>query len=238
MHPEPAAVEAIELTRTYWAGGRPLLALDHISLTVARGEIVAVMGPSGSGKSTLLYLLGGLDQPDGGAVRVAGVDWQTLHGTQRARFLRRSCGFIAQGLALLPQATAAENVEVPLLLAGVEPSERRRRVAQALERVGLAADAAKLTDQLSGGQQQRVSIARALVHEPAVVLADEPTGNLDSVTAQDITRLLVSVARERGSAVVLVTHDPAVARHAHRILALHSGRAGWAADGNISEGTG
>jgi putative ABC transport system ATP-binding protein len=226
---EPAAVEAIELTRTYWAGGRPLLALDHVSLTVAPGEIVAVIGPSGSGKSTLLYLLGGLDEPDGGTVRVAGVDWQTLRGSARAHFLRRNCGFIVQGLALLPQATAAENVEVPLLLGGVEPTERRRRVAAALESVGLAADAAKLTDQLSSGQQQRVSIARALMHEPAVVLADEPTGNLDSVTAQDITRLLVSAARTRGSAVVLVTHDPAVARHADRTLVLYSGRAGWAA---------
>src|SRR5258706_6344984 len=166
MLTEPVAVEAIELTRTYNVGGRPLHALDHVSLTVARGEIVAIMGPSGSGKSTLLYLLGGFDQPDGGTVRVAGVDWRTLHGSARARFLRRSCGFIAQGLTLLPQATAAENVEVPLLLGGVKPSERRRSVAEALERVGLAADAAKLTDQLSGGQQQRVAIARALVHAP------------------------------------------------------------------------
>jgi putative ABC transport system ATP-binding protein len=227
MLTEPVAVEAIELTRTYNVGGRPLHALDHVSLTVARGEIVAIMGPSGSGKSTLLYLLGGFDQPDGGTVRVAGVDWRTLHGSARARFLRRSCGFIAQGLTLLPQATAAENVEVPLLLGGVKPSERRRSVAEALERVGLAADAAKLTDQLSGGQQQRVAIARAIVHAPAVVLADEPTGNLDSVTAQDVTRLLVSAAQERGVAVILVTHDPAVARHAHRTLALHSGRGSW-----------
>src|SRR5689334_14930525 len=194
MAAEPAAVEAIELTRTYSSGGRPLLALDRVSLTVARGEIVAIMGPSGSGKSTLLYLLGGLDRPDGGTVRVAGVDWQTLHGSERSRFLRHNCGFIAQGLSLLPQATAAENVEVPLLLSDVEPSERRRRVAEALERVGLADHVAKLTDQLSGGQQQRVSIARALVHDPAIVLADEPTGNLDSVTAQDVTRLLVSAA--------------------------------------------
>src|SRR5262245_31941771 len=230
MAPEPAAVEAIALTRAYQIGGQPVLALDHVSLTVARGEIVAVVGPSGSGKSTLLYLLGGLDQPDAGTVRVAGVEWQTLHDAERARFLRRSCGFIAQGLALLPQATAAENVEVPLLLDRVELGERRRRVAEALERVGLAVDAAKLTDQLSGGQQQRVSIARALVHEPAVVLADEPTGNLDSVTAQDVAGLLVAAARERGAAVVLVTHDPAVARHADRILALHSGRADWAAE--------
>src|SRR5215813_12833548 len=142
MVPEAAAVEAIALTRTYQVGGRPVLALDHVSLTVARGEIVAVVGPSGSGKSTLLYLLGGLDQPDTGTVRVAGVEWQALHGAERARFLRRSCGFIAQGLALLPQATAAENVEVPLLLDRVEPGARRHRVAAALERVGLAAHAA------------------------------------------------------------------------------------------------
>jgi putative ABC transport system ATP-binding protein len=234
---EPAAVEAIALTRVYQIGGRPLLALDHVSLTVAHGEIVAVVGPSGSGKSTLLYVLGGLDQPDGGTVRVTGVEWRMLRGTERARFLRRSCGFIAQGLALLPQATAAENVEIPLLLDRVEPGERRRRVAEALERVGLAAHATKLTDQLSGGQQQRVSIARALVHEPAVVLADEPTGNLDSVTAQDITRLLVAAASEHGSAVVLVTHDSAVARHADRILTLQSGRASWVASGEMVQET-
>jgi putative ABC transport system ATP-binding protein len=127
-------------------------------------------------------------------------------------------------MALLPQATAAENVEVPLLLDGVEQAERTRRVAEVMERVGLSDEMAKLTDQLSGGQQQRVAIARALVGEPAVVLADEPTGSLDSVTAQSITSLLVSAALERGAAVVLVTHDPAVARHAHRIIGLHSGR--------------
>ncbi len=224
MKTEAPAVEAIELTRTYATPGQPLRSLDHVTLSVARGEIVAVMGPSGSGKSTLLFLLGGLDEPDAGRVRVAGVDWQTLHGTERARFRRSSCGFIVQGLALLPQAAAAENVEVPLLLDGVEPSARSRRVSEALERVGLADEGAKLTDQLSGGQQQRVSIARALVNEPAVVLADEPTGSLDSVTAQAVTTLLVTAAREGGAAVVLVTHDPAVARHADRTLFLHSGR--------------
>ncbi|MDT5256375.1 MAG: putative transport system ATP-binding protein [Mycobacterium sp.] len=195
-----------------------------MSLAAARGEVVAVTGPSGSGKSTLLFLLGGLDTPDEGQVRVAGVDWATVRGRARARFRRRTCGFIVQGLALLPQATAAENVEVPLLLDGIEPTARGRRVAAALERVGLAQDSLKLTDQLSGGQQQRVAIARALVAEPAVVLADESTGSLDSVTAQDIVALLVAAARERDAAVVMVTHDPTVAAHADRVVAMHSGR--------------
>ena len=212
------------LTRTYRGGGHEVRGVDSVSLAAARGEVVAVTGPSGSGKSTLLFLLGGLDTPDEGHVRVAGVDWAMLRGRARARFRRRTCGFIVQGLALLPQATAAENVEVPLLLDGIEPAARDRRVAGALERVGLAQHSLKLTDQLSGGQQQRVAIARALVAEPAVVLADEPTGSLDSVTAQDIVRLLVAAARERDAAVVMVSHDPTVAAHADRVVAMHSGR--------------
>ena len=224
MVPEAPAIEALTLTRTYRGGGHEVRGVDSVSLAAARGEVVAVTGPSGSGKSTLLFLLGGLDTPDEGQVRVTGVDWATLRGSARARFRRRTCGFIVQGLALLPQATAAENVEVPLLLDGIEPAARDRRVAGALERVGLAQHSVKLTDQLSGGQQQRVAIARALVAEPAVVLADEPTGSLDSVTAQDIVRLLVAAARERDAAVVMVTHDPTVAAHADRVVAMHSGR--------------
>jgi len=224
MVPEAPAIEALMLTRTYRGGGHQVRGVDSVSLAAARGEVVAVTGPSGSGKSTLLFLLGGLDTPDEGHVRVAGVDWAMLRGRARARFRRRTCGFIVQGLALLPQATAAENVSVPLLLDGIEPAARDRRVAGALERVGLAQHSVKLTDQLSGGQQQRVAIARALVAEPAVVLADEPTGSLDSVTAQDIVRLLVAAARERESAVVMVTHDPTVAAHADRVVAMHSGR--------------
>jgi len=141
-----------------------------------------------------------------------------------ARLRRRTCGFIAQGLSLLPQATAAENVEVPLLLDEVEEGERRRRVADALERVELSDHAAKLVDQLSGGQQQRVAIARALAIEPAVILADEPTGSLDSSTGEVVAQLLVDAARERGAAVILVTHNPAVAAHAQRIVRLRSGR--------------
>jgi ABC-type lipoprotein export system ATPase subunit len=232
MPPDAPAIEALAVTRTYRGGGHEVKGVDQVSLTAARGEVVAVTGPSGSGKSTLLYLLGGLDVPDEGQIRVSGVDWRTLRGRLRARFRRRTCGFVVQGLALLPQATAAENVEVPLLLDGLEARARGHRVAEALQRVGLAEHSLKLTDQLSGGQQQRVAIARALVAEPAVILADEPTGSLDSVTGEEIVALLVATARERDAAVVMVTHDPAVAAHADRAVALHSGRlqAGTPAD--------
>jgi putative ABC transport system ATP-binding protein len=216
-------VESRGLTRVHATGGQEVRSLDGVSLTVAAGEVVAVMGASGSGKTTLLHLIGGLDHPDSGEVRVAGVDWATLHGQERARFRRRTCGFVLQGFALLPQATAAENVEVPLLLDGLEPEERGERVTRALERVGLEHDRAKLPDQLSGGQQQRVAIARALVNAPSVVLADEPTGSLDSENAATVADLLLEAARERGSSVVLVTHDPSVARRADRLVRLRSG---------------
>lgn len=217
------ALEAVGVMRSYGQGGRVFSALTNISLSVAAGEILGLMGPSGSGKSTLLYVLGGLDEPSGGTVRLAGTDWNSLTGTERARFRRRNCGFIAQGMTLLPQATASENVEVPLLLEGIDRAERVRRVGKALERVGLTHLAASLTDELSGGEQQRVAVARALVLEPRVVLADEPTGSLDAKTAQTIAQLLVAAAAETGAAVVLVTHDPAIARHASRIITLNSG---------------
>jgi putative ABC transport system ATP-binding protein len=222
---EAPAVRGHRLSRRYGvAAGVPVTGLADVSITLAYGEIVAVVGPSGSGKSTLLYLLGGLDEPDDGSVQVEGVDWAELEGAERARFRRRACGFVVQGFALLPQATAAENVELPLLLDGVALEDRRRLTAGVLESVGLDGQGGKLPDQLSGGEQQRVAIARALVAEPAVVLADEPTGNLDSENGLAVTRLLVGQARELGAAVVLVTHDPAVAAHADRIVELHSGR--------------
>ncbi len=224
MTADVAAVEAVDLTRSYEAGMHAVRGLDGVSLTVAAGEIVAVMGPSGSGKSTLLSLLGGLDKPDSGSMWITGVDWQTMKGADRARFRRRTCGFIAQGLTLLPQATTAENVEVPLLLDGRELGERRSAVADALERVGLERHASKMPDQLSGGEQQRAVIARARIGRPAVVLADEPTGNLDSATGQSVMELLTEAAGAQGAAVVLVTHDPAVAKHARRTVTLHSGR--------------
>jgi putative ABC transport system ATP-binding protein len=220
------AVAAEAVSRVYpgVAGAPPVRGLTDVSLAASAGEVVAVAGPSGSGKSTLLALLAGLDEPDGGVVRVAGVDWSRLRGRERARFRRRACGFIAQGMALLPQATAAENVELPLLLDGVAASDRAGRVRAALARVGLADHTAKLPDQLSGGQQQRVAIARAIIARPALVLADEPTATLDSANAALITELLVATAREHGGALVLVTHDPAVAAYADRVVRLHSGR--------------
>ncbi|HEY8179363.1 MAG TPA: ABC transporter ATP-binding protein [Candidatus Limnocylindria bacterium] len=224
MSTDIPAIEAKGLGRRYSDGSQTLRAVDGVSFTVAVGEVVAVVGPSGSGKTTLLHLLGGLDRPDAGSVRLVGVDWQELSGNERSRFRREVCGFVVQGSSLLPQATAEENVEVPLLLAGVNPEVRRSRVAAILERVELSAEAGKLPDELSGGQQQRVAIARALVNQPTVVLADEPTGSLDSVSAEIVVQLLLDAAQERGACVVLVTHDPAAAGHADRLIALHSGR--------------
>jgi len=224
MTPESPALEAIALTRTYRSGRERVSGLDQVSLAVAPGEVVAVMGASGSGKSTLLYLLSGLDEPEDGCALIAGVDWRTVRGRARAELRRRTCGLIPQGMSLLPQATAAENVEVPLLLSGIPAAKRRERTAEMLARVGLTEWAGKLPDELSGGQQQRVAIARALAVTPAAVLADEPTASLDSVTAQEITDLLVSTATEQHAAVLLVTHDPAVADRADRIVTLRSGQ--------------
>jgi ABC-type lipoprotein export system ATPase subunit len=182
------------------------------------------MGPSGSGKSTLLALLAGLDAPDRGNVWIDGVDLSSLRGDGLARFRRRTIGFVAQSAPLLPQASAAENAEVPLLLEGRSREQRYGAVSAALDRVGLADHLDRLPDQLSGGERQRVAIARALINQPAVVLADEPTGNLDSATAESVVRLLVETAAGQSTAVVLVTHDPAVAAHAQRILTLRSGQ--------------
>jgi putative ABC transport system ATP-binding protein len=219
-----AAVQAVGLVRVHSDGDQQLRSLDDVSLTVAPGEVVALTGPSGSGKTTLLHLLGGLDRPDRGSVSLMGVDWETLRGNARALFRRHNCGFVIQGFGLLSQATAAENVEMALLLDGVVSDQRTTRVAEALARVGLAEEAAKLPDQLSGGQQQRVAIARALCNDPAVVLADEPTGSLDSVTAAAIIGLLLDASRESNAAVVLVTHDPVIAGHADRVIRLRSGK--------------
>jgi putative ABC transport system ATP-binding protein len=223
MPADGPVVDAVAVRRTYAADGGGVRALESVSLRADPGEVVAIVGPSGSGKSTLLFLLGGLDRPDQGSIRVCGIDWESLRGDERARHRRRTCGFVVQGMALLPQATALENVEVPLVLGGVTATDSSDRATAALERVGLANEMQKLPDQLSGGQQQRVAIARALVTEPALILADEPTGNVDSTTGQILVELILETAAEGKAAVVLVTHDHAVADHAGRIIELHSG---------------
>jgi len=204
------------------SGGRTVTVLDSVSLDVARGECVAVTGPSGSGKSTLLGLVAGLDTPTSGAVVVDGVDLGTLDEDALARFRRDRIGFVFQSYHLIPTLTAVENVAVPLELAGV--ADARARAAHLLAELGLGARGHHYPVQLSGGEQQRVALARAVAREPGLLLADEPTGNLDSATGASIIELLLALNRERGSTLVLVTHDAALAARADRQIALRDGR--------------
>ena len=204
------------------SGGRLLTILDGISLEIAAGEVVALTGPSGSGKSTLLGLLAGLDTPSGGSITVDGVEVTRLGEAELARFRRRTIGFVFQSYHLIPTLTAAENVAVPLELAGhSRPLPTARRL---LEEVGLADRAEHYPAQLSGGEQQRVAIARAVSLAPPVLLADEPTGNLDSTTGEQIIAVLLALNRQRGSTLVLVTHDAALAARAGRAISLRDGR--------------
>src|SRR5438552_4078674 len=204
------------------SGGKTLTILDGVSLDVAAGEVVAVTGPSGSGKSTLLGLIAGLDTPSGGSIAVDGVEVTRLGEAALARFRRRTIGFVFQSYHLIPTLTAAENVAVPLELAG-EPAPLAA-ATQRLAEVGLAERAHHYPAQLSGGEQQRVAIARAVALSPPLLLADEPTGNLDSATGGAIVDLLLALNRERGSTLVLVTHDAALAGRAGRSVALRDGR--------------
>ena len=198
--------------------------LDEVSFSVGAGERVALTGPSGSGKTTLLNCLGGVDRPDAGTITVRGTPVQTLDSVALARLRRTQIGTIFQFFHLLPTLSAAENIELPLQLIGVAPEDRAARVAAALERVGLAARAAALPGQLSGGEQQRVAIARALVHRPGLILADEPTGNLDSANGANILALLRELSDETGTALVLVTHSEEAAAICHRRIHLRDGR--------------
>jgi putative ABC transport system ATP-binding protein len=219
-----ALIEAIELTKVYGKGDTAVTALDHVNLRIERGEFVAVMGPSGCGKSTLLHLLGGLDRPTSGAVKIDGQSLSDLNDTRLAELRRRRIGFVFQFFNLIPVLDAVENAALPLMLDGLALSEARRRATEWLDRVELTGRMHHRPDQLSGGQQQRVAIARALVAEPALILADEPTGNLDTRAADEIAALLKHVAGEWGRSVVMVTHDPRIAAYADRIIFLKDGK--------------
>lgn len=220
----PPAVVARGLRKTYRLGSSVVRALDGLDLVVERGEFVAIMGRSGSGKSTLLHVLGGLDRPDEGQVVIEGQDITRLSNGQVTRLRREKVGFVFQEFNLVPTLTALENVELPLRYAGVSRGERRRRAAEALAMVGLEERLHHRPSQLSGGEQQRVAIARALVNRPAVVLADEPTGELDSQTAMQVVDLMRGLARELGQTFVIVTHDPAVGERCQRIIRMNDGR--------------
>src|SRR4030095_204515 len=204
------------------SGGRPLTILDRITLDVAAGEVCAITGPSGSGKSTLLGLIAGLDRPSAGSINVAGVEITELGEDALARFRRETLGYVFQSYHLIPTLTAAENVAVPMEIVGApDPLGRARAL---LADVGLADRMHHYPVQLSGGEQQRVALARAVALEPGLLLADEPTGNLDSATGTRIIELLLELKRRRGATLVLVTHDEALARHADRVVTLRDGR--------------
>jgi putative ABC transport system ATP-binding protein len=198
-------------------------ALRGIDLAVAAGEFVAITGPSGSGKSTLMNVIGCLDQPDRGEFRLDGEDVMGLDANALAHLRNRKLGFVFQGFNLLPRTSALENVEAPLVYSGVERRERHRRAHELLERLGLGDRTHHLPTQLSGGQQQRVAIARALVNRPSLLLADEPTGNLDTATSMEILDLLTALNRDQGVTIVLITHEPDIAARATRRLTLCDG---------------
>ncbi len=217
------------VSRVFETAAGPVVALAEATLEVHRGELVVIKGRSGSGKTTLLNVLSGLDRPTSGRVVVDGVEVGTADETALVALRRRSIGFVFQSFGLIPVLSAAENVEVPLRLLGTPHAERDGRVAELLERVGLAAHARQRPTELSGGQQQRVGIARALAADPPLLFADEPTGQLDSVTGRQIMDLLVELVHGSGVAAVVTTHDPLLMARADRVLELHDGRLGGGA---------
>jgi putative ABC transport system ATP-binding protein len=217
-------ISATGVRKLYHSGHSEVEALRGIDFTVRRGEMVAIMGPSGCGKTTLLNCLAGLDDIDAGQVIIAGTDLRDLTDNERTEYRARSMGFIFQNFNLLPVLSAVENVEMPMLVSGVGARQARRRAWEMLERVGLADRGTHRPAELSGGQRQRVTIARALVNDPAIIWADEPTGNLDSEASAETMDLLVRLNRERGQTFVLVTHAEDIGRRANRIVRMRDGR--------------
>ncbi len=215
-------IELAGIERVFRLGDSEVHALRRLDLQIASGEYVSVMGPSGSGKSTLLNLLGLLDRPDAGTYRLAGRDVTTLSADEQARLRSERIGFVFQSFHLVPRLTAAENIALPMVLAGIAPSRRAERIASALRDYGLENRADHRPDQLSGGQRQRVAIARATIMQPAVILADEPTGNLDRATGEEVVRLLETL-NERGVTLIVVTHDAGLGARAQRQLLMEDG---------------
>ncbi|MEI7684733.1 MAG: ABC transporter ATP-binding protein [Planctomycetota bacterium] len=219
----PPVIEVENVEKVYGQGAVSVHALRGVSLTIEPGEFVAICGSSGSGKTTLMNILGCLDHPTTGRYLLDGVEVKTLSRTEQAHLRNRKLGFVFQGFNLMKRNSALENVALPLVYRGVVRGERRRRAAAMLELVGLGTRADHLPNQLSGGQQQRVAIARALVNEPHILLADEPTGNLDSATGAEILKEFSRLNRELKQTIVLVTHDPAVAAQARRVITVRDG---------------
>jgi len=217
-------IETQKLTKIYGSGSTAVTALDKVSFSIQPGEFVAVMGPSGCGKSTLLHLLGGLDRPSNGKVLIEGTSIADMSDDRLTELRRRKIGFVFQFFNLIPVLTAVENAALPVTLDGVKPADAKAKAAKWLERFGLGDRLASRPDQLSGGQQQRVAVARALVAEPALILADEPTGNLDTRAGDEIAGLLSQVAKEYGRTVIMVTHDPRIAAYSDRIIFLKDGK--------------
>ncbi|WP_428566127.1 MAG: ABC transporter ATP-binding protein [Solidesulfovibrio sp. DCME] len=217
-------IELADVTRTYVMGEARHTVLDGVSLAIGAGEFVAVMGPSGSGKSTLLHILGLLDRPSAGSYRLGGRDTGALSDDDLSRLRNQAIGFVFQSFYLIPYATALDNVLLPGLYSDTPGGRLRRRGEELLAKVGLTPQAGHKPSQLSGGQQQRVAVARALINDPDLILADEPTGQLDSATSAEIMELLASVNREAGKTVIVVTHDTATAAYARRQIHVHDGR--------------
>ena len=218
----PASIELVGIERVFRLGDSEVHALHELDLTIGAGEYLAVMGPSGSGKSTLLNLIGLLDRPTAGTYRLEGRDVTTLTPQEQAQVRSARIGFVFQSFHLVPRLTAAENIALPMMLAGITPAERSTRVVQALAEYGLTDRSHHRPDQLSGGQRQRVAIARATVMRPALILADEPTGNLDRATGDEVVHLLEDL-NARGVTLIIVTHDPALGKRAQRRIDMEDG---------------